>query len=362
MVGKVLAYEDAGGGDWRSRVLALAGSGEPDFARLSEDCLAMVPEGFSLGRIYANESSDLVQLRSQVASAFETGAFLVHYVGHGLVNQWDQQDVLPPATIAGLDNGQRLPVVLSATCLDGYHLTPTGEASRADALLGADGGGAVACFSSTGMSKAEAKDPLVRAFYEEIFSPRAGLRLGDVTLGAKVAYLSNVVDREAVVATHTLFGDPSMLLVLPMPAAPTNLRLRLLGGDAVELSWDAPETGFVAGYVVERQDGPQAGMVRINGETVATTIYVDHVLSGVPTSYRVRALSSTGAEGPASEQVSTLVVLPGGETDGGGDGGGGGGCAMDRGGAGVDLALFLSLLIGWAWLGGRRLLLLDGRR
>ena len=53
-----------------------------------------------------------------------TGALLVNYVGHGATFHWSGEQILVNANASTFNNLNRLPIILSLTCLDGYWFHP----------------------------------------------------------------------------------------------------------------------------------------------------------------------------------------------------------------------------------------------
>ena len=77
----------------------------------------------------------------------------------------------------------------------------------------------------------------------------------------------------------------------------------------VELGWNAPSSGSVAGYNIYRAPAGSSSYARLNASLDGQTIYTDTtVQSGASYVYTVRSVSSTGAESSASN--ATTVKIP----------------------------------------------------
>ncbi|MGH9881283.1 MAG: C25 family cysteine peptidase, partial [Pyrinomonadaceae bacterium] len=101
-----------------------------------------------------------------------------------------------------LANGNKLPLMVLLTCLNGYSHDVFVE-SLGEAMLLAPNGGAAAVWSSTGMTDPGSQQEMARRLYEQLSG--GGLRLGDALLGAKA-----VTPNQDVRRTWLLLGDPTM--------------------------------------------------------------------------------------------------------------------------------------------------------
>ena len=345
MVDRLLAYEESGDShvDWRLRVVGVSGDGEPIFAQASRDALDAMPAALAKVAVDRNACVDAAEANDAIQAAFEAGCLLFHYMGHGQIDMWGNEDLLPSATVDVLSNGLRKPVVLSATCLDGYFIDPQGTPCRAERLLTAPSGGAIAVWSSSGLASADAKEPLLRAFHHALFQGGSAV-LGDCIREAQVSMLLNGDDPEGVVATHLLFGDPSMRLRVPAPDAPVAFAAEIVGNRRVRFSW-APSSGGPEslGFILERQDEGGGPWSAVSTELLTELSVEVDLAPGDTAAYRVRAVGTLPAFPSSPSQVLT-VDLPA-------DVGihGGGGCSLggdDQGGGALwPLAFFVPFLL-----------------
>jgi hypothetical protein len=94
-------------------------------------------------------------------------------------------------------------------CLNGYFHFPFFD-SLSEALAEADGRGAVAAISPTGLSLDEPAHILHREMMKALFDPRYE-RLGDAVLAAEEAYAETGAFPELLRIYH-LIGDPALKL------------------------------------------------------------------------------------------------------------------------------------------------------
>ena len=86
---------------------------------------------------------------------------------------WAYEDLLTTTDVPLLQNGGKLPVMLSMTCYDGYYHYPypiaNGMEALGEVMTRADGNGAVASWSPTGVGVATGHDSLDQGFFQSMF-------------------------------------------------------------------------------------------------------------------------------------------------------------------------------------------------
>jgi hypothetical protein len=100
----------------------------------------------------------------------------------------------------------RQPLLLTLNCLNGYFVAPNFDA-LAEALLKAEGRGAIAAFSPSGLSLDGPAHQYHRALVAELASG-AHERLGDAVLAAQRTYAETGLMPELLAVYH-LLGDPA---------------------------------------------------------------------------------------------------------------------------------------------------------
>jgi Peptidase family C25 len=147
--------------------------------------------------------------RHAILDAFDSGASMVSYVGHGGIHLWAQEDVLDIDAVDRLRPQDQMPVLLTFNCLNGYFHFPYFD-SLAEKLLKADGRGALAAFSPSGLSLDGPAHRYQQALLAEWVSGRHQ-RLGDAVLAAQGVYADEGAFPELLAIYH-LFGDPALTL------------------------------------------------------------------------------------------------------------------------------------------------------
>jgi len=251
LVAKTVTYLTAPPtGAWQTQALFLADNdyqadGTPDpagsFVQAAEMGIGALPFGLRVSRFYYAPDRPLSdpydpnarRLRCRLFRAIdggskynthcavnppgtETGAALWVYVGHGSPWQWAYTD--PSAETSYLwylydadarKNGDRLPSLMSMTCLSGDFANPVLQTNDERLLLKA-GGGVVASLSSSGEGVNTGHARLLRGVLARLYA-----RSGDRTLGASHLAGLNALQGATPDLTFafTVLGDP--LVVAP---------------------------------------------------------------------------------------------------------------------------------------------------
>jgi hypothetical protein len=208
LVAKVLAYED-GGGDLGGRAVLVSDNadGAGNFEAEADDIASTVLGGRSAEKIYYSHEG--ANTRSRIVSAFDEGASFLSYVGHGGTAIWASENIFNDWDVASLAPQSRQPFLMTMNCLNGFFHFP-GMNSLAEELLKAEGRGAIAAFSPSGLSVDEPAHLYHKAVLEEILSGRHA-RLGDAILAAQEDYASSGALPELLSIYH-LLGDPALRL------------------------------------------------------------------------------------------------------------------------------------------------------
>jgi hypothetical protein len=215
MVRKIISYEESPKGQpWQKRLLLVADDQEPVFEQVNEAIANLLPLDYSLTKAYLAQYKIPPRtpddLTTRIIDEINQGVLIVNYVGHGSTQHWAHESIFyTEDDIPRLSNDQMLPIMLLMTCLNGYFILPNG--CLAEEMLLRDGGGAVAVFTSTGMTDAQVQRLLDQGFIEAAF--QGGItRLGQATHYGKQVLLANSSDQEDTANSFSLMGDPAMTL------------------------------------------------------------------------------------------------------------------------------------------------------
>jgi uncharacterized membrane protein len=240
VIDKIISFEQSPDADWMRQNMFIADNTPDqagDFVVFSEELISSYIEpGFSAQRVYEDDFSDYglcgtppysggpscPNVNSAITETLGTvGAQFVTYTGHGAPRNWAHEQIMvvhldDPANpndryyndVAMMQNGDKLPVILSMTCLDGYWFHPTLQPALAETFLRTTGRGAVATFSPTGLGVGTGHDTLASGFLKAVY--QEGIwELGAATLRAKLALIDSGISPD-LVKTFTIFGDPAL--------------------------------------------------------------------------------------------------------------------------------------------------------
>ena len=209
MVQKILDYENGNANFFRNVVLVadnadMAGDFEADADWLASTTLA----GREVDKLYLSQLG-AAATRDAVLQSFDDGASIVSYLGHGSINLWADETIFHNNDLPLLAPQSQQPFVLTMNCLNGFFTLPFFDA-LAEKLVTAEGRGAIATFSPSGLSLNEPAKLFHEAMLEALTSGEH-LRLGDAVLAAQEAYAETGAFPELLAIYH-LFGDPALLM------------------------------------------------------------------------------------------------------------------------------------------------------
>jgi hypothetical protein len=207
MVTKIVAFETSGNNFGGRAVLV---SDNPDragdFVADAETLATTALSTKEVEKIYLSQLGPAAT-RSQIIRTFDEGASFVNYIGHGGIHLWADEDIFNNDTVQTLALQSQQPLLLTMNCLNGYFHFPYMNA-LSEELLKAEGKGAVAAFSPSGLSVNSAAHVFHRLLLQELVSG-GHTRLGDAVLAAQSAYTESGALPEMIAIYH-LLGDPAM--------------------------------------------------------------------------------------------------------------------------------------------------------
>lgn len=226
IVDKIIAYdkEPVTLGDWHLRNLFIADD-EDSNAHIDQcedlaNMTANTDKRFNIEKIYFDAYQQVVSsggdrfpdAKTAINSNVFKGNLVTQYIGHGGPRGWAQERVIDNNDIAGWDNPNRYPLIITATCsfggYDDYETLTGGEQSLIKVKSGAIG-----LFTTVRAVYIYDNNILTDAVQKFLFKKTNGqyLRIGNILKNAKNS-LSSGVDNAR---RFTLLGDPAMFLALP---------------------------------------------------------------------------------------------------------------------------------------------------
>jgi hypothetical protein len=320
MVDKILAYETLPNDKtWQKNTLLIADDQneayEAAFETMNEDAADLVPASMNAPfKGYLNDYLAASGLTNDIKERINAGTLIINYSGHGALQRWAGEKIFQISDVDDLTNTDMYPFVVNMTCLTGYfgYLDPQNgpEPSLAEALIKADGKGAIASLMPTAMTSTGGQHILNTALFEAIFTKDIR-QLGPAIADAKQTLLANGGAEYAEISkTFLLFGDPALTLQVPLPHKPTGIEVQRTE-DGIIISWqEVADSGGhpVAGYNVYRSSTPDGIYSKINTELITETEFMDTNPGGVGAS------SVSGASGEMSYYGVTAVDDSGDES------------------------------------------------
>jgi hypothetical protein len=209
LVEKILAYE-SGEGDPLAPIVLITDNPDVagDFVADADELASGVLSGESIKKIYLTELGTGAT-RSAILEAFDQGASLMSYMGHGAIHLWANENLFNIWQVPSLSSQSQQPILLTMNCLNGYFHFPYFN-SLSEELLKAEGKGVIAAFSPTGLSLNDPAHLFHKALLEEIVNGNHQ-RLGDAVLAGQAAYAETGAFPELLSIYH-LLGDPALKL------------------------------------------------------------------------------------------------------------------------------------------------------
>ncbi len=201
---------------WRESTLLVSGlfyTIKDAYVTLFDEYEALMPGDWSVDRIYRHDYDNNNSCSLDVVDAFNDGHLIVNYAGDGWISSWHQ--VIDTTDIPAMDNGDRLPIVLSMACMTGWYdniteLDQTGSYDCfAEQIVNAPGKGAVACLASPRASDGGMFRTLTKSIYRAVFTEGC-VFLGETMAVAKLLHVQDGGNSDY--ARHfNLFGDPTLI-------------------------------------------------------------------------------------------------------------------------------------------------------
>jgi hypothetical protein len=239
MVEKIRRYESpATRGEWRTRATFIADDQFPNsfdrdlhvfHAELVSDTLKAVRPSLNVQKVYAMTyprvqtalGARYPEANDDIIRSFNEGTLIWNYSGHGGASALADEKLLVKEDIMLLDNIDRLPIVITATCSFGRY-DVIDEQSGAELFLLNGGGGAAGVFTTTrlvyaGVSSSDNNLGLNRVLVENLLRRDAEgrpLRLGDAYRLTKASDVGAAGLRDNN-RKFGFLGDPGMRIQMP---------------------------------------------------------------------------------------------------------------------------------------------------
>ncbi|WP_417912255.1 SdrD B-like domain-containing protein [Candidatus Electronema sp. TJ] len=211
-IDKIIAYEQQ-----QPAAAAVAVSDRPDpaagdFKASADKAAALMPEHMDVLRLDVASAAKYAEARNKILGAMQSGASVVHYVGHSSMAALGAGSALLQAAAVDALNPAGQPLLMvSMSCSAGFFGYPALNSFGETALLKADGG-AAAFFGASGLSYNHLADIMAEGFYKGLADPAGNPRIGDAVIHAKRHYAEARKDSDTfMLDIYNLLGDPALL-------------------------------------------------------------------------------------------------------------------------------------------------------
>lgn len=210
LVEKIVAYEQAPVEDWARRALLVADN-EAEFKQTSDELASEIfSSTLEVDKIYFDKDMPEGEAHTRIMTGVDRGVAVLNYVGHGSLSVWGDEKALQSSDAEQMTNGNRLPLLVTYSCLNGFFQHPE-ETSLSETLLWRADGGIVAAVVPSGRSYTVYQRALADNFYHALLAPGTA-RLGDALWQAQ-RELQAGAGYEEVLLTFNLLGDPALRFV-----------------------------------------------------------------------------------------------------------------------------------------------------
>lgn len=228
VVNKIIHYDTSPDclGEWRNRI---------GFAADDEDSNAHITQADDIARLTDSNHPEFVQqkvyfdafnqestpggarypdARSALVNNLFKGQLVLNYLGHGGPKGWAQERVFQVGDIRNLNNINKLPILITATCSFTGFDEPSVVSAGEEALLNPSGG-AIALFSTVRAVYSSQNARITREVFRKIFTRASGerLRFGDIIRESQNTNSSDTISSNT--RKFMLFGDPSQVIAMP---------------------------------------------------------------------------------------------------------------------------------------------------
>ncbi|HSK71824.1 MAG TPA: C25 family cysteine peptidase, partial [Pyrinomonadaceae bacterium] len=171
-----------------------------DFEALCGRVMSELPDTFPKATL----NRGVEDSRGKLLSQLNSGKYLVNYSGHGTTAAWVSNGFFSRNDVEPMTNGNNLTIFTMLTCLNGYFIHPVNN-GLSESLLKKSNGGAVAAWSSTGLTTPDIQEVMARRFFKQLGIGTMN-RIGDLITDSKTV----VTGGRDVRLSWVLLGDPTL--------------------------------------------------------------------------------------------------------------------------------------------------------
>lgn len=206
-IDKMSEYENSRGA-WTGRALMLADNPDEggDFTYDSDRLADLLP-GYRVNKVYLPDFATIDKARKKAKQVIDSGVVLVNFIGHAGLDRLTAEGLLKSSDVSALQNGQKLPLFTTVTCVAGRFAVP-GYDSLGETLVLKAGGGAAAVWAPTGASYNRLAKSLAVKFFQALFQQQEKV-IGRALVKAYRSYAA-CGGESFILDIYNLLGDPAL--------------------------------------------------------------------------------------------------------------------------------------------------------
>ncbi len=208
---------------WRNSVTFVADDEDGDVHQDSSDDLAEDTRStkpvYNFDKIYLDAFKQVAtpagdrypDVNTAILNKINSGTLILNWVGHGGETNWAHERIFNMADIVQLQNKEKLPLFITATCEFSRFDLP--DRTAGEWLVVNGKGGAIAAITTVRLVYSNANDALNREAFEHMFDMYEGryARLGEILQFTKNQVVTDISNTRK----FTLLGDPALTLNYP---------------------------------------------------------------------------------------------------------------------------------------------------
>jgi len=208
-IDKIIAFETTG--NLAKKALMLADYTDPNdpFSTQSDRLAERFPPDYVMDKVYLADNST-AEARQKILSAINSDLSIVNFVGHGGMDRLSSGGMLKTSDTFEMTNVQSPFIMTALTCVAG-RFGLSGYDTLSETLLLQQNSGAVAVWSSAGLSETFESEILGRNFYQALFDYSEAGTIGaavtraihDYSTQGNLTYMLNL---------YNLLGDPALTI------------------------------------------------------------------------------------------------------------------------------------------------------
>ena len=208
---------------WRNNITFVADDEDGDVHQDSSDDLAEDTRStepvYNFDKIYLDAYKQLAtpagdrypDVNTAILNKINAGTLILNWVGHGGETNWAHERIFNMADIVQLQNKEKLPLFITATCEFSRFDLP--DRTAGEWLVVNGKGGAIGAITTVRLVYSNANDALNREAFEHMFDHYEGrfARLGEILQFTKNQVVTDISNTRK----FTLLGDPALTLNYP---------------------------------------------------------------------------------------------------------------------------------------------------